>query len=141
MLCDEDVGMAIAINIHQTKVGVAPIDIGRGRQRLENVPVRIFRSFEEASNGALEDDAIQLPVTRKIEKLMAWSFRFGKPGKLRNLAKRLEARGHTGLPVFEREAQRAQIPLVVPGIVVLGENALQSLAVEIEPLVSRAPKV
>ena len=52
------------------------------------------------------------------------------------LAERFKLRRNARRTMDEIEAERAQVALVVPSVVVLGEDALQPLAVEIEPLVA-----
>src|SRR5215471_13159332 len=68
---------------------------------------------------------------------MARHFSFSKSRKCCDLGQRLELSSGRRLAVEKVIGERAQIALVVPTVVLLGENALESLAVEVQPLITR----
>ena len=87
--------------------------------------------------GPLELDQIELAVAGEIEELLASAAEGRERGLARDPFDGREARGDDLAAVLADEVDRAQVALVEPAVGLLGEDAGEPFAVEIDPLVVR----
>ena len=71
MLGDQDIGVAIAIEVNKTKVWVVPGDIRELAERPEWLPVVIMRTFVKPRSRTREGGHVELSVARQIDELFA----------------------------------------------------------------------
>src|SRR5215469_7692287 len=100
--------MPVAVYIDESKVRIVPVDVRRRGERSEALPILFFRSLIEARGRALKDHTIELPVARKVQKLMTWR-RLGQGGEFCDLGQRLKSSGGRGLAVCKVMGEGAQI--------------------------------
>jgi hypothetical protein len=53
VLRDQDVGVAVTVEIDETQIGIAPVDVGQERQRRKCLPPLILGTLEEAGQRPL----------------------------------------------------------------------------------------
>ena len=121
--------MAVAGQVDELEVRVVPVpgsgSDAKGRERL---PALVLGALEEAGRGPAELDEVELPVAGEVEELLPAAAR-ARHGRWRRWRDQLRA---------ARTSPVAQVRLVEPGVGLLGEDAGDALAVEVDPLVARA---
>jgi hypothetical protein len=107
-------------------------------QRDKILPIVVLGPFVEAGARPAEHHAVLLSVAGEIEELMARRPRLSEAGEPGDLSNCFEARRDRRLIADEVECQWADISIVVPDVVIGSEDALQTFAVEVQPLELRA---
>src|SRR5262249_22165743 len=138
VLGDQQVGVAISGQVDEAKVWIAPIDVGGCRKRSERLPGLFACALEEARLRALKNDAMGLPVARKIEKLVMQRRGLGDGWQRCDLGKCVEACGYGRAAVVMVERGGAEFAFVMPPACAFGEDARGAFAVEVDPFVSDA---
>jgi len=128
VLGQQHVGQAVTVEIDGADVRIGPVQRRGVRERPERQPAAIVVAGEIAGHRRGVVDGAQMAVAVEVRELG----RAGRPGPGRLGGDHIQ-----GLEAgLERRAARrvgADVPLVVPGGVVLGEHALEALAVEVAP--------
>ena len=132
---NQDDGMPVAVKIHQAQVGVAHVAVDAPKEWLEARPTKVRRALIEPRCGVFERDHIQLAITREVHELG----RAGRQQQVRPRGQELcgaESRARTELAGAVRlNMKRSAVAFVKPPVALFGENAGQSFAVQIDPLI------
>src|SRR5689334_14802859 len=141
VLGDQNVGVAVTVEIEKSQVRIAPLDVGEGWQGPKWLPLLISGALVESGQRLLENHAIELAVAGKVHELVVRCRCLGERWQRGEFGNRLEARRGCWLAADQGKRRGAEIALVVPGVVLLREHALQPLAVEVEPPIASAVDV
>ena len=115
--------MTVAGDVHETKVWIFGVDIWDGLERSESLPTAVGCTLVEAGHRTVELDEIQMTFSSEIEQLLP-------PAAQRR-------QGRLGRDLLDRaKCAIAEIALVIPGVGLLGQDAGQSLAIEVDPLIT-----
>src|SRR5207248_4268107 len=68
---DEDVGVAVTVQVDKAKIGLVPAEVRQLRERAEGLPALVLSPLVEAGRWTAERDDIELPVAREIKELRA----------------------------------------------------------------------
>src|SRR5580698_8710533 len=118
---DQDVGDAIASNVDKFEIGVVPVDDRYRAEVTEWLPSRaIGGALIEPGLGKFEVDQSKIAVTGDIQELLLAS---GQRGNRRF------SRHQFGCA----ESSMAQIPFVIPTLILFGEHSGNTHTIEIEP--------
>ena len=130
--------MAVAGEIDETHRRIQPVDPRLRGKGAELFPVAIARSLVEAGHGTGEVDEVEEAVAGEIEPLRRADSRSVCRRLRGDQFSRTEGRGGGERRGFGRRRDRREITLVVERAVLLGEDAGQALAIEIEPAARHA---
>ena len=115
--------MAIARQVDELEIRVVPGQVGQRREGGELIPALVLGALEEAGRGPAELDQVELPVAGQVQELLLVAAQRG-------------GRGDAGHQLQRPELALAQVRLVEPGVGLLGQDAGNALAVEVDPLVT-----
>jgi hypothetical protein len=132
---DQHVGAAVTIQIEEPEIGVAGVAMETRRERAEALPAFLTIMFVQARHGPIRHHQIGPAVAGKVHEPSVptgyGEIRFGSDELDRGQPR------FDGLRVVIGLRDRAEVALVEPSTRLLGENARETLAVQIDPLISR----
>src|SRR5882672_4271825 len=125
ILCNEDISMAVAGQIHEAHVWILPFDVRQTGELAELVPPRIVRARKESWRRRSEFHQIEMTISREIKKLLAPAVQRSQRG--------------TGRYIFDRsEMSLAKVPFVKPAVGLLAEHTGYALSIQVDPAVAVA---
>ncbi len=134
---DQQVGVAVAGEVDELEIGIVPIQDGQRGERREGLPVLVHGALIEAGCGTLELDHVELTVASEIKKLWPPPTQGGERGLPSDYPDRTEARRWRFLAILDPEVDGTQVTLVKPTPGLLGQDARETFAIQIHPLVAR----
>ncbi len=110
----ENVCMPVAGEVHKAEVGIVPVEGRCGLERHERRPLAVLGAFVVASEGPVELDQVDLPISRQIQELLPRDSCTSQRRLLRYLFDRREASRYRLLPVVAVNVGGAEVALVEP---------------------------
>src|SRR5215217_7729850 len=130
--------MAVAGKIDEFQAGVTPVQSRQRAKGGKRVPSGIVRALVKAGHGAVELHQVERAVACQVEELLTPPVLLGEGGLLPNEFCRREPRNYRFRSILSFEGDRADVAFIEPRAALLGQDARYTLAVQIEPLVTRA---
>ena len=140
--------MAVAVEVDQPQVGVLPVHVRTEPEGPEGDPVAVV-ALVEAGDRLAQQHQVLLAVAGQVDDLLAAPAQVRQRGLGGDEPGGGKVRG-TGVPGQRRAGQSpggrrdrigvkaAQVALVEPALSLLGQDARDALAVQVQPLVLRA---
>src|SRR6267142_4010443 len=129
VLGNEDVRVAIAVEVNEFQVRIPRVEIWERAEWAETFPAEVIGAFVEAAHRAFESDEVLLTVTGKVHEL-----RVASKGSSRFGGDEFD-RSETGFDFRRAVAvgfgQRTQVALIKPSVRLFRENTRNAFAVEI----------
>ncbi len=113
--------MAIAGEVDEFEIGIAPGNIRKGGKRPVCVPLLIQRALKKPRCWAIEFDDVQLTITRQIHELLA-AAEIGRRGHGGHALQRGEAGDGGFFACLINNRHRALVALIEPGAALLGQD-------------------
>ena len=133
---DQDVAVAVAVEVDEFEVRVAGVEIRERAEGAEGFPLAVVGAFVEAAHGSIQGDDIWPSVTGEVHELRVAGE--GEGGLGGDEFDGAEAGFDVCVAICPDGMDGAEVALVEPRAGLLGEDAGETFAVEIDPLVSAA---
>src|SRR5436190_23169525 len=128
VFADQHVGVAVAGDIDEFEIGIAPVEDRQRGKWPERLPVLVLGPLEEPRRSSAELGQVELTVAGEIEKLLPPAAQPGERRLPSNQLNRGETRQCRLSSVVAANVAGAQIALVEPAARLLGENSREPLA-------------
>ena len=127
VFADQHIGVTVAVQINEFQVGVTRVTVQARRERTEGLPALVVVMLVQAGHGAIQHHQVGLTISGKVHELGTTGQ--GEVGLGCNALQRGE--------LDPALADWAQVAFVEPCVSLLGENAGNAFAMQVDPLVPR----